>query len=111
MCVVGTALQRSRTSLVGVVTWQFSKLLKMYMQVNKFGQTEADIMAGAMSLSDKHVKDIMTPRDRITSLKIRLRMGRDACALSTPVWLLTCLWCVDVVQHRTLHVFSPHVWE
>ncbi len=42
----------------------------MYLSENQLGKTEADIMAGAISLSEKHVGDIMTPREGMAYVKI-----------------------------------------
>jgi Mg2+/Co2+ transporter CorC len=49
---------------------QFTKLLRMHLQDNRLGKNEADIMSGAMSLSDQIVRNIMTDRSKMFSLKI-----------------------------------------
>ena len=50
---------------------QFTELLKVHLNQNRLNKDEVTIMQGAMSLKEKTVKQIMTPLDKLFSLKIR----------------------------------------
>ena len=56
------------------------KLLSMHLQSKHLNKNEADIMTGAMTLTDKTVKQVMTPRSQMFSIKISCLLHLHLCA-------------------------------
>jgi putative hemolysin len=92
---------------------ELSMLVDETEEAGAMAEDQADYVRNVFELSDKHVKDVMIPREKVVTLSINasedevLEIARDTAHTRMPVWEGTPDHIVGIVNTKDLfHLFS-----